>query len=153
MLLACNKYIRDSASLSDGVLGDRHMQFACVLCAGILQTHRWNHQYLSNTLPQKPQFWILYLEKAMVAMISFLYLEDSFSSQPNKGVYITTGASQSNPYKETVSRIYSSTVAVLDPESRQRVIGFWYDVDDDPLRGFRLLVTFHQVGNSRFPPL
>ena len=107
-----------------------------VTCTGILQTDNWNPDMGVYKPRNTLQYGTIHISYQMVAMVSFLHLEDGFTRNRQGGVYIDGFPSR---------KMYSSTVALLDPVASIWPIGVLYDVNENPLRGFRLLVTFHQV--------
>ena len=123
--------------------------FDYVVFIGILQSFNWSPDMrIATTLPSvESQMEWIWFGYSHVVMLSFLHLEDAFSPIPGQGVYILTGIPRGNRYEET-TRLHSSTVAVIDPEGRGgRPIEVLF-IHKDRFKGFRLLMTFHKVGDG-----
>ena len=129
-----------------------HDLFDCVVFIGILQSLNWSPDMSITT--KGPFYgmlsgWIKF-GYSHVVMLSFLHLEDAISPLPGQGVYIHTGYSLSDRLKEIRTRLHSSTVAVIDPGRWGRPV-LVYFIRQDRFKGFRLLVTFHKVGDGPCP--
>ena len=124
-----------------------------VVFIGILQSLNWSPDMrIATTLPSYgAQMELIWFEYSHVVMLSFLHLEDAFSPLPGQGVYILTGFPRGNRYEETRTRLHSSTVAVIDPERRGGRPMEVQFIQQDRVKGFRLLVTFHKVGDGPCP--
>ena len=123
--------------------------FDYVVFIGILQSFNWSPDMrIATTLPSvESQMEWIWFGYSHVVMLSFLHLEDAFSPLPGQGVYILTGFPRGNRYEETRTRLHSSTVAVIDPErrgGRPMEVQFIHH----RFKGFRLLMTFHKVGDG-----